>query len=84
MELIDRCELLKKLFPYEIIDKKTYSINAKAVYDAIMAMEEKNREIKNLCEDCIHNKVCYPKLNAPNGQTLLLTYCYFREVRESE
>lgn len=28
MELIDRGELLKKLFPYEGIDKKNYAINA--------------------------------------------------------
>lgn len=32
---IDADKLLKKLFPYGGIDKKTYSINAYAVYDAI-------------------------------------------------
>ena len=32
---IDADELIKKIFPYDVVDKKTYSINAYAVYDAI-------------------------------------------------
>jgi hypothetical protein len=36
MDLIDRNELLKKLFPYDAVDKKNYSINAQAVYNAVM------------------------------------------------
>ena len=32
---IDADELVKKIFPYEVIDKKLYCIKAQAVYDAI-------------------------------------------------
>ena len=32
---IDANALIKKIFPYDIVDKKDYSINAKAVADAI-------------------------------------------------
>lgn len=32
---IDADALIKKIFPYDIVDKKDYSINAKAVADAI-------------------------------------------------
>ena len=36
MDLIDRNELLKKLFPYDVVDKKQYSINAQAIYNAVI------------------------------------------------
>lgn len=32
---IDADLLLKKLFPYDVVDKKQYAINAQAVYNAI-------------------------------------------------
>lgn len=32
---IDADELIKKIFPYDVVDKKEYAINAYAVYDAI-------------------------------------------------
>ena len=31
----DADALIKTIFPYDVVDKKSYSINAKAVYDAI-------------------------------------------------
>jgi alpha-L-arabinofuranosidase len=41
MDLIDRQALLKKLFPYEVVDKKNYAINAYAVEKAILDMPNK-------------------------------------------
>lgn len=41
MDLIDRQALLKKLFPYEVVDKKNCAINAYAVERAIMNMPNK-------------------------------------------
>lgn len=35
---IDADALIKKLFPYDVVNKKDYSINAKAVADAIANM----------------------------------------------
>ena len=35
MRYIDADALIKKIFPYDVVDKKYYTINAKAVADAI-------------------------------------------------
>ena len=35
---IDAEALIKKIFPYDTVDKAQYSINAKAVYEAIQSM----------------------------------------------
>ena len=35
-DLISRSALLKRIFPYEVVDKREYSINAKAVEKAIL------------------------------------------------
>ena len=41
MDLIDRQALLRKLFPYEVVDKKNCAINAYAVEKAILGMPNK-------------------------------------------
>ena len=41
MDLIDRQALLRKLFPYEVVDKKNCAINAYAVEKAILDMPNK-------------------------------------------
>ena len=41
MALIDRQALLRKLFPYEVVDKKNCAINAYAVEKAILDMPNK-------------------------------------------
>lgn len=41
MDLIDRQTLLRKLFPYEVVDKRNCAINAYAVEKAIMDMPKK-------------------------------------------
>ncbi len=41
MDLIDRQALLRKLFPYEVVDKKNCAINAYAVEKAILDMPKK-------------------------------------------
>lgn len=35
MRLIDADALTKKIFPYDVVDKKAYSINAKMIHEAI-------------------------------------------------
>jgi hypothetical protein len=45
MELIDRQALLRKLFPYEVVDKKNCAINAYAVEKAILDMPDMNKEV---------------------------------------
>ena len=57
-EYIKREALLKKLFPYEGIDKKTYSINAKAVE---VAIEEAPTLDVVYCLDCEYLEItgCY-------------------------
>lgn len=41
MELIDRQALLRKLFPYEVVDLKNCAINAYAVKKAVLDMPNK-------------------------------------------
>ncbi len=41
MDLIDRQALLRKLFPYEVVDKKNCAINAYAVEKAILDAPKK-------------------------------------------
>jgi hypothetical protein len=42
MDLIDRQALLRKLFPYEVVDKKNCVINALAVEQTILNMPKKD------------------------------------------
>ena len=44
MELIDRQALLRKLFPYEVVDKKNCAINAYAVEKIIKDMPDMSKE----------------------------------------
>ena len=41
MDLIDRQALLRKLFPYEVVDKKNCAINAYAIERVILDMPNK-------------------------------------------
>ena len=79
MELIDRQALLRKLFPYEVVDKKNCAINAYAVEKAILDMPLKNREIKPLCNDCAHYRICYVRIHGQPLDLLNLTYCEFHK-----
>ena len=45
MDLIDRQALLRKLFPYEVVDKRNCAINAYAVERIILDMPNKANEI---------------------------------------
>ena len=69
MSLINRQALLRKLFPYEVVDKKNCAINAYAVEKAVLDMPEKqfNREaieyLEGVLENwgswkCHHEKLC--------------------------
>lgn len=52
MEQIDRQALLRKLFPYEVVDKKNYAINAYAVEKMILDMpnEADGKEVQEAVE----------------------------------
>ena len=76
MELIDRQALLRKLFPYEVVDKKNCVINAYAVEKVVLDMPQMNNEIKALCKECIHHDICYARLSAKN-EVAYLTHCEF-------
>ena len=81
MDLIDRQALLRKLFPYEVVDLKCCAMNAyavkKAILDAPSGVPSTGRVIKPLCKDCIHYQVCLPRLKAAEGELLNLSYCDF-------
>lgn len=77
MRLIDADALLRKLFPYNVVDKKNCSINAYAVEKTILDMPVHNREIKNLCNTCLHHDVCYVPLTGDKGKIMCLTKCDF-------
>ena len=53
-DYIDRAALLKKVFPYGGIDKKTYAINAKAVEKAIVDAPAADVVAVVRCGDCVH------------------------------
>ncbi len=48
MDLIDRQALLRKLFPYEVVDPKSYAINAYAVKKAILDMPDMSKEVSHI------------------------------------
>jgi hypothetical protein len=56
MDLIDRQALLKKLFPYEVVDLKNCAINAYAVKKAVLDMPNKtdSEEIQKAIEYLEH------------------------------
>ena len=53
---IDADALIKKLFPYDVVDKRCYSINAEAVYKGIettpTADVAPSSEVEWRCHDC--------------------------------
>ena len=56
MDLIDRQALLRKLFPYEVVDKRNCAINAYAVEKAILDMPNKadNEEVNKAIDYLEH------------------------------
>lgn len=63
----DADALIKTIFPYDVVDKKFYSINAKAVYDAINNAPTADVVEVVRCKDCQHyiNGRCYVKNRKP-------------------
>ena len=51
---IDEEILIKKIFPYDIVDKRLYSINAKAIYEAIKEAPTADFVDVVRCKDCKH------------------------------
>lgn len=54
MAYIEKEELLKTIFPYNGVDKKTYTINAKAVETAILDAPTADVVEVVFCKDCKH------------------------------
>ena len=56
MDLIDRQALLRKLFPYEVVDKRNCAINAYVVERAILDMPNKadNEEVNKAIDYLEH------------------------------
>lgn len=56
MDLIDRQALLRKLFPYEVVDKRNCAINAYAVEKTILDMPNKadNEEVNKAIDYLEH------------------------------
>lgn len=76
MDLIDRQALLKKLFPYEVVDKKNCAINAYAVEKAIMDMPP-IKTMAELCKDCIHTEICHARIVASEAMKKQIIKCEF-------
>lgn len=53
-QYIDADELIKKIFPYDVVDKKRYAINAEAVYKAIQSVTAADVVEVVRCKDCQH------------------------------
>lgn len=51
---IDADKLIKKVFPYDVIDKKSYSINAKTIFEAINNATAEDVVKVVRCKDCIY------------------------------
>lgn len=79
-DLISRSALLKRIFPYDVVDKREYSINAKAVEKAILdaptARSQKtvitlhgyNAEALTLIAEMLRNKlICEDELDEIYG-----------------
>lgn len=57
---IDADKLIKKVFPYDVIDKKSYTINAKTIFEAINNAPTEDVAEAVRCKDCKHrNPNCY-------------------------
>ena len=74
MRYIDADALIKTMFPYDVVDKKCYTINAKAVYDRInntpAADVVPREEVEKIFRDIgiLFNK--YPTLGTIGGKEL--------------
>ena len=51
---IDADELIKKIFPYDVVDKKRYAISAEAVYKAIQNVTTADVAEVVRCKNCKH------------------------------
>jgi hypothetical protein len=49
----------------------------------VLDMPQMNREVKNMCNTCMHYDVCYARLSEDEGKLLYLTRCdFYREGGE--
>ena len=77
MDLIDRQALLRKLFPYEVVDKKNCAINAYAVEKAILDAPSISKMQKPMCQKCVHYVICYARIKGDPIRFNNLSFCEF-------
>lgn len=65
---IDADGLIKKIFPYDVVDKKIYAINAEAVYKAIQNVTTADVVEVVRCEKCKYGIVAYNGIHCGNPQ----------------
>ena len=75
MDLIDRQALLRKLFPYEVVDKKNCAINAYAVEKTILDMPNKTdseeiRKAKGYLENVLENWTTFCNEHPPFARAI--------------
>lgn len=83
-KFVDAEWLLRKLFPYDVVDKGSYAINAKAVYLAIEEAPAVDVVEVVRCKDCkwyvVHGLECHrPHCNGYMGMN---DFCSYGERRE--
>lgn len=86
---IDADSLLKRVFPYDLVDKKQYALNAQAVYNAIESSSTADVVEVVRCKDCVHGLYmdsCSMYLCRCTGGKLRYAdnYCNYGERREQE
>ena len=70
---IDADALIKKIFPYNVVDKKLYCINAQAVYNAISKTPTADVVPKAEVEELVHKLECL-LCHATGGKLSYHTY----------
>ena len=80
--------LLKRLFPYDLVDKKQYALNAQAVYNAIESSSAADVVEVVRCKDCEHGLYmdsCSMYLCRCTGGKLRYAdnYCNYGERKET-
>lgn len=67
---IDADSLLKRMFPYDLVDKKQYALNAQAVYNVIESSSVADVVEVVRCKDCGHlteDGFCFKSINGVGG-----------------
>lgn len=86
---IDADSLLKRMFPYDLADKKQYALNAQAVYNVIESSSTADVVPVVRCKDCKHGQFmpsCSMYLCRCTGGKLRYAdnYCNYGERKDTD